>query len=90
MLTPKARVEKASPQNSPMASESLLPRNSKPRSALKMSLLGTPPRARVSLWSNRALMPRCLVCCQSGAKPVLVVRSWDFLDYKMVGMVLFI
>ena len=53
-----------------------------------MSLLGTPPRARVSLWSNRALMPRCLVCCQSGAKPVLVVRSWDFLDYKMVGMVL--
>ena len=90
MLTPKAWVEKASPQNSPMASESLLPRNSKPRSALKMSLLGTPPRARVSLWSNRALMPRCLVCCQCGAKPVLVVRFWNFLDYKMVGMVLFI
>ena len=40
MLTPKAWVEKASPQNSPMASEWLLPRNSKPRSDLKMSLWG--------------------------------------------------
>ena len=75
MLTPKARGEKALPQNSPTESKSLLPCNSDPRSGLKMSLLGTPPIDRGNLRPTRVLMPRCLVCCQSGAKPVLVVRS---------------